>query len=76
MVSRSSIEAEYRSLALVVAEVSWLRALLTELAIREPPIIFCDNMSIVHLAANHVLHARTKHMELGIYYVREQLQRA
>ncbi|XP_024021324.1 uncharacterized protein LOC112091562 [Morus notabilis] len=30
-VSRSSIEAEYRSLASVVAEISWLQSLLSEL---------------------------------------------
>lgn len=73
VVSRSSTEAEYRSLALVVAEVSWLRGLLNELVISqcpEPPIIFCDNMSAVLLVANPVLHSRTKHIELDIYYVR------
>lgn len=63
--ARSSTESEYRSLALVTAEVSWLQSLLTELAVpHKLPVIHCDNTSTVSLAPNPVLHARTKHMDL------------
>ncbi|KAL6341973.1 hypothetical protein AAG906_038219 [Vitis piasezkii] len=37
------------------------------------PIIWCDNLSIVQLATNPVLHARTKHVELDLYFVREKV---
>nr|KYP67571.1 Retrovirus-related Pol polyprotein from transposon TNT 1-94 [Cajanus cajan] len=64
VVACSSTEAEYRSLALAAAEVMWIQTLLSELRVNHsPPVIFCDNMSIVALAHNPVLHARTKHME-------------
>ena len=33
------------------------------------PVIWCDNM----LAANSVLHDRTKHTELDLYFVREKV---
>lgn len=76
VVSRSSTEAEYRALALTVAELAWIQALLRELHISlpaEPPIVFCDNMSTVLLAANPILHSRTKHVELDLFFVREKV---
>ena len=39
------------------------------------PIIWCDNLSTIHLSANPVLHARSKHIELDLYFVREKVLR-
>eukprot|EP00261_Vitis_vinifera_P039164 XP_019080407.1 PREDICTED: uncharacterized protein LOC109123862 [Vitis vinifera] len=77
IVSRSSIEIEYRSLAGLVAEITWLRSLLSELQLplAKPPLVWCDNLSTVLLSANPVLHARTKHIELDLYFVREKVIR-
>lgn len=74
-VSRSSTEAEYRSLAQVATEVLWLKSLLTELKIQSPhsPTLWCDNLSTVALSANPVLHSRTNHIELDLYFVREKV---
>lgn len=74
-VSRSSAEAEYRAVANTVAECSWLRQLLQELHLDVPKatIVYCDNVSAVYLSANPVHHRRTKHIELDIHFVREQL---
>ena len=76
-VSRSSAEAEYRSLAGVVAELSWIKSLLSELRVHQPraPIVWCDNLNTVLLSANPVLHARTKHVELDLFFVREKVMR-
>jgi hypothetical protein len=75
VVSRSSTEAEYRSLAIVTAEVYWLRMLFCELHIplRTAPIIWCDNVSALALASNPVYHARTKHIEVDYHFVREKV---
>lgn len=56
-VSRSSTEAKYRSLAQVVAELSRLTSLLGELKVAIPkvPVVWCDNLSTVQLAANPIL---------------------
>lgn len=72
-VSRSTTEAEYRSLA----EVTWIQSLLRELRVFCPqkPLVRCDNLSTVLLTANPVLHARTKHLELDMFFVREKVQR-
>ena len=75
IVSRSSTEAEYRSLAGLVAEITWLRSLLSELQLlrAKPPLVWCDNLSTVLLSANPVLHARTKQIEFDLYFVREKI---
>ncbi|KAK1694010.1 hypothetical protein QYE76_010707 [Lolium multiflorum] len=74
-VSRSSAEAEYRAVANAVAECTWLRQLLSELScpVDKATVVFCDNMSAVYLSANPVHHRRTKHIELDIHFVREQV---
>jgi hypothetical protein len=74
LVARSSAEAEYRSLAQASAEIIWIQSLLKELQVKSKvPQIFCDNLSAVSLAHNPVLHSRTKHMELDIFFVREKV---
>ena len=74
-VSRSSAEAEYRAVANTVAECSWLRQLLQELScpVDRATVVYCDNVSAVYLSANPVHHRRTKHIELDIHFVREQV---
>jgi hypothetical protein len=37
------------------------------------PIIWCDNVSALSLAANPVYHARIKHIEVDYHYIREKV---
>uniref|UniRef100_A0A803Q5F0 Reverse transcriptase Ty1/copia-type domain-containing protein n=1 Tax=Cannabis sativa TaxID=3483 RepID=A0A803Q5F0_CANSA len=71
VVSRSSTESEYRALAHVSAEITWIESLLKEIKFPLPtvPITWCDNLSASALASNPMYHARTKHIELDIHYV-------
>ena len=75
IVSKSSTEAEYRCLALVTAEVYWLRMLLCELKITidSAPVVWCDNVSALALASNPIFHARSKHIEVDYHFVREKV---
>ncbi|RZC24627.1 Retrovirus-related Pol polyprotein from transposon RE2 [Glycine soja] len=74
IVSRSSTEAEYRGLAAVTADILWLQHLLRELRVPVAlPRIYCDNLGVVHLAANPVMHSRTKHFELDLHFVRNKV---
>ena len=76
VVSRSSTESEYRAVANIVAELVWLLRLLAELGISSkiPPMVYCDNLSATYLTANHILHARTKHIEVDHHFIREKVQ--
>ncbi|KAM6576564.1 hypothetical protein CsatB_028401 [Cannabis sativa] len=75
VVSRSSTESEYRALAHVSAEITWIKSLLKEIKfpLSAVPITWCDNLSASALASNPVYHARTKHIELDIHYVRDKV---
>lgn len=74
---RLSTKAEYRSLASLVAEITWIQSLLSELqvSVSKTPVIWCDNLSAVLLSANPMLHARTKHIEIDLYFVREKVMK-
>ncbi|KAK4369257.1 hypothetical protein RND71_013049 [Anisodus tanguticus] len=73
--SRSSAEAEYRGVAIVVSESCWLRNLLLELhcPIQKATLVYCDNISTIYLSGNPVQHQRTKHIEMDIHFVREKV---
>lgn len=75
VIARSSAESEYRSLAQVVCEITWLESLLKELliSVTEVPVTWCDNLSAGQLASNPVFHARTKHIDVDIHFVRDKV---
>ena len=71
----SSTEAEYRGASMATCEVAWLHKLLYDMhqPTDGPVVIYCDNMSSIHLANNPIYHARTKHIEVHYHYVREKV---
>ncbi|GKC22910.1 ribonuclease H-like domain-containing protein [Tanacetum coccineum] len=75
--SRSSLEAEYRGIANVVAETAWLRNLIKELhtLLLYVTLVYCDNVSAIYMTANLVQHQRTKHIEIDVHFVRDMVAR-
>ena len=43
--------------------------------IRSVPTLYCDNMSVLYVTVNPVMHARTKHVEMNYHFVREKVTR-
>ncbi len=74
-IALSSIEVEYRGVAMVACEVAWLRKLLGDLGLHvdRQVVIYCDNLSSIQLARNPVFHARTKHIEVHHHFIREKV---
>ncbi|KAL0384763.1 UNVERIFIED_CONTAM: Retrovirus-related Pol polyprotein from transposon RE1 [Sesamum radiatum] len=76
-VSRSSAEAEYRSMGSTVCELLWIGYILAEFGISlDSPIPFyCDNKAAIHITENPVFHERTKHLDIDCHLVRDQFKR-
>lgn len=77
VVSRSSTEAEYRSMADTTSEIMWLIHLLQDLQIdlASVPTLHCDNISALALATNPVYHSKLKHIEVDVHFTRVQVKK-
>ncbi|PKA65558.1 Retrovirus-related Pol polyprotein from transposon TNT 1-94 [Apostasia shenzhenica] len=76
-VALSLAEAEYSAAAEAACEAVWLRRILEDIGQKQedPTVIYCDNMSAIAMSKNLVLHARTKHIELRLHFIRELVQK-
>src|SRR5262249_36884570 len=74
-VSKSSTEAEYRSMSSTVCEIQWITYLLKDFGVHPslPIKLHCDNKAAEHIAANPVFHKRTKHIEIDCHLVRNKV---
>nr|GEY03169.1 ribonuclease H-like domain-containing protein [Tanacetum cinerariifolium] len=72
---RSSVEAEYRGVANIVAETAWFRNLLRELhsPLSTATLVYCDNVSAVYMSANPVQHQQTKQIEINFHFIRDMV---
>ena len=63
-------------MTVVECEVVWLKRMLKDLIvpIKDPNLIYCDNMSSIHLAQNPVFHAHTNHIEEHYHFIRDRIQ--
>lgn len=76
VVARSTAEAEYRSMALTACEITWLSALLKDMGLKSLPLakLHCDNMDALSIAANPMMHERTKHVEVDCHFVWDKIK--
>ena len=75
VVVRSSVEAEFQTMALGICELMWLKGLLRELQVNleNPMRLYCDNKAAVSIAHNLVQHNKTKHVEIDRYFIKEKI---
>ncbi|XP_072081002.1 secreted RxLR effector protein 161-like [Arachis hypogaea] len=74
IVSWSSSEAEYCTLANATCEGLWLLRLLEVLGVSHNDlfILYIASQSALHMAANSILHERTKHIEADCHIVQDK----
>nr|XP_009776893.1 PREDICTED: uncharacterized protein LOC104226561 [Nicotiana sylvestris] len=75
IMSLSSAEVKYRAISKVVAELTWLVRIFSDLhvPVSLPISVFCDNQAAIHIAKNPIFHERTKHIEMYCYFIRAKL---
>ncbi|GJW34408.1 ribonuclease H-like domain-containing protein, partial [Tanacetum coccineum] len=71
--TKSSAEAEYKAMASVTSEVTWILKILRDLEWDKvlPVNLYCDSQAAIKIIANPVFHERTKHLEIDLHFVRE-----
>ncbi|MCI68850.1 copia protein, partial [Trifolium medium] len=64
-----------RALAAATCELQWLIYVFKDFHVTtvKPLVLYCDNLSAIHIAANPVFHERTKHLEIDCHLVLEKL---
>ncbi|XP_055826264.1 secreted RxLR effector protein 161-like [Solanum dulcamara] len=73
--SRSSAEAEYRSMASGVSEILWLVDLCKELKVKVqlPVTLHNDSKLAIQITANPIFHERTKHIEIVLRFIKDKI---
>lgn len=72
-VTLSTIELEYMTLTEAAKERIWVRGLFSDLGLHHVQAnVFCDRLSVIFLAKNHVHHERTKCIDVRYYFLRDE----
>lgn len=73
VVSQSSIESEYRAMALVYIEFTWISSLQSYLLVHlvATPVLLTDNIGVNALAHNPVFYAHTKYIEVDHHFIHD-----
>ena len=76
MTSRSSAEAEFRSMALGICKLLWIKIILEDLKVKwkDPMKLYCDNKSAINIAHNPVQYIHTKHVEVNRQFIKENFE--
>jgi len=75
-VAFSTTEAEYIAIGSCCAQSIWIKNQLEDYRIYLDHIpLKCDNTSAINLTKNHVLHSKTKHIEIQHHFIRDHVSK-
>ena len=76
VVALSTTEAEYMAMTAAVRESFWLRGISSDFGVEQKSIaIGCDSSSAISLAKHQVFHERSKHIDVRLHYIREEIEK-
>ena len=69
-VSLSTTEVEYIAAGSCCSQLLWIKQMLRGYGIDQwTMVVFCDNTGIINISKNHVLHSRTKHIDIRHHFI-------
>ncbi|GJY75571.1 retrovirus-related pol polyprotein from transposon TNT 1-94 [Tanacetum coccineum] len=72
----STTEAEYMSGGKACQQALWMKQALVDYEVKLNDVhVLCDNKGAIDLSNNHVLHSRTKHIEIRHHFLRDNVQK-
>ena len=73
IVTLSTTEAEFVAAASCSCQAIWLRRMLEVLGNQQQDstTIYCDNVSVIRLSRNPVMHGRSKHIDVRYHFLRD-----
>jgi len=73
-IAMSSAESEYIALTETAKEIRWIQQWVGEISdVTTPGTIKCDNRAAILLSAADGIHERTKHFDLKVHFIRDQV---
>jgi hypothetical protein len=71
-VALSTVEAKYIVVSSCCAQILWMKAILNDFRIKFKQVpLLCNNKSAMKLTNNLVQHARTMHIDVRHYFIRD-----
>ena len=76
VVALSTTEAEYIALAEAVKESFWVMGILRDFGICQKAVtVHCDSSSAISLTKHQVFHERSKHIDVRLHFVRDEVNK-
>jgi hypothetical protein len=75
-VALSTAEAEYIAATHAAKQILWQTQFLQELGIKQPVTakMFSDNQATISISKNPEFHARTKHIDINLHFLRDLVE--
>lgn len=75
LVARSCAEAEFKTMALDICEIMWIKTLVKELQveIERSMQLYCDNKAVISIAHNLVQHDRMDYIGIDRHFIKEKI---
>lgn len=71
----STAEVEYVAAGGCCQQIVWMKQMLEEYGMGQKEIVlYCENVSAINIAKNHVQHSWTKHIDIKYRFIRELVE--